>query len=389
MKNHYKIIDYSELGIPSIEVYGDSFHYQDLYELVGRKQFMTIFNLKGGSKSRSQYGESVLGVIYYSFEQTQKLEESFASGIDIDLAVIRIDSPEINLSVQERCDLKYGGVKVSDIESISFLPYKNETESYDTGEKKVPNIIEIEVDCSDIDPDILYQNYVASKINSNVELILYEKEKFIGITLGINNGRIDSRILNHLGFSEDSIKTNLNIWYHLYKVKERRGTLSDKEKESFSEIQGILTIEKFYRLVKEINASGVNAKELAEITDILKKIVDSVTLFTPDILLHGDRQVYWDIDSYIHIVMRHIKDYQIGNFKEKTSFPYRAADLKTLIEKVIQRIEDEIKLYLSESQNKDFTRHGSMGIVFNEDHYNLRIDPGGRLIQFHAVGEKV
>jgi hypothetical protein len=389
MKNHYKIIDYSELGIPSIEVHGDSFHYQDLYELVGRKQFMTIFNLKGGSKSRSQYGESVLGVIYYSFEQTQKLEESFASGIDIDLAVIRIDSPEINLSVQERCDLKYGGVKVSDIEAISFLRYKNETELYDTGEKKVPNIIEIEVDCSDIDPDILYQNYVASKINSNVELILYEKEKFIGIKLGINNGRIDSRILKHLGFSEDSIKTNLNIWYHLYKVKERRGTLSDKEKESFSEIQGILTIQKICKLVKEINASGVNAKELAESTDILKKIVGSVKLFTPDILLHGDRQVYWDIDSYIHIVMRHIKDYQIGSFKEKTSFPYRAKDLQTLIEKVIQRVEDEIKLYLSESQNKEFTRHGSMGIVFNEDHYNLRIDPGGRLIQFHAVGEKV
>ncbi|MDD2915323.1 MAG: hypothetical protein PHP70_08400 [Gallionella sp.] len=75
MKNKYTINDYTELGIPSIEVHGECFHYRDLYELVGRNQFMTTFNLKEGSSSQSQYGREVLGVAYYSFSQTQELEE--------------------------------------------------------------------------------------------------------------------------------------------------------------------------------------------------------------------------------------------------------------------------------------------------------------------------
>ena len=43
MRNQYKIIDYSDLGLPSVEAYGESFHYQDLYEMVGKSQFMTTF----------------------------------------------------------------------------------------------------------------------------------------------------------------------------------------------------------------------------------------------------------------------------------------------------------------------------------------------------------
>lgn len=389
MKNKYTINDYTGLGIPSIEVQGGCFHYQDLYELVGRNQFMTTFNLKEGSPSQTQYGKNVLGVVYYSFKQPQELEESFSTGVEIDLAKIRIDSPDIKLSQTQRHGLKYRGIEVVDIASISFLPYKNEIKRFETGEKKVPNIIELKVDCSGIDPDILYQNYVASKINNEVELILFEKEKFIGITLGINNGHIDSRVLDHLGFNIDSVKENLNIWYHLYKVKERRGTLSNREETSFSEINSILTTDIFLKLLTEIKNSGVYAeKPTDEFADTFKKIVDQVTSFTPDILMHGKKQIYWDIDSYLHIVMRHVKDYQVGNFREKTPFSYKAEDLKTLIEKVIQRVEDEIQKHFSDNPNSEFTRHGNWAVEFNGDHYHLKIDTKGRLVQFHSVNDK-
>ena len=32
----YKFIDYTVIGMPTIEVYGENFHYQNLYELVGK-----------------------------------------------------------------------------------------------------------------------------------------------------------------------------------------------------------------------------------------------------------------------------------------------------------------------------------------------------------------
>jgi len=104
--------------------------------------------------------------------------------------------------------------------------------------------------------------------------------------------------------------------------------------------------------------------------------------------MHGKKQIYWDVDSYLHIVMRHVKDYQVGNFKKKTPFSYKVGDLKTLIEKVIQRVEDEIRIHFSNNPDSEFSRHGNWAVEFNGDHYNLKIDTKGRLVQFHSVGDR-
>jgi len=386
MKNEYKVIDYTDLGLPSIEVYGDQFHYQDLYELVGKNQFMVTFNLRKGSESFNEYGGSILGVIYYDRKSLDALEESNVSEREVAITKIRVDSPHIELTEEKRGDLKYSGINVDDIESISFLPYKRETEAYETGEKKIPDIIEIEVDSSGVDVDVINQNYLVSKHNSGTTLIQYEKEQLIGITLAFNNGRIDSRILNEFGFTEDDLKANLNIWMSLYKVKERRNQLIDVDKKNYGEIRNILSLEKFTKVLKELGAAEMPRSWSDSESLILKKIFKSVEEFSPSILMHGEKQVYWDLDSYIHIALRHLKDHQLGSFSLKTPFPYRSNDLKSLIEKVLSRIEEEIRQYLISSPESDFTRHGKMAVFYNGDHYNLRINPEGRLTQFHMVG---
>lgn len=385
MRNHYRIVDYSELGLPCIEVYGDQFHYQDLYEIVGCNHYMTTFHLKVDSESYEEFGPTVLGVIYYDYKGLKALESSLVNGTEIAKTKIRIDSADRDHSLQQEGDLKYRGLKVADIEHISFLPYKKEAEIHEDGEKKVPDIIEIKVDCSGMDVDILNQNYLTSKINSGTKLIQYEKEQFIGITLALNDGRIDSRILNHLGFDEHELKDNLYIWNQLYQVKERRGKLSELDEKNYREVKSFLSSNKILKVVKELALSGINSCEGESKKIILREIFESIEAFSPSILLHGENQVYWDVDSYIHITLRHVKDYQVGSYKDKTPFPYKAGDLESLIEKVLQRVEDELKQHLSQESGNDFTRHGKMAIFYNGDHYHLCINAEGRLTQFHVV----
>ncbi|MCK5218007.1 hypothetical protein KAR10_00695 [bacterium] len=385
MRNSYRITDFRDLGLPSIEVAGHQFHYQDLYEMVGQNQFMTTFELKNGSVSYNEYGDSVLGVIFYDRKSIDSLERSVQTGIEIAKQRIRIDSPCRELSVKKKGDLRYRGISVDDIEAISFLPYIREKERYETGEKKVPNIIEVTVDCSKIDADILNQNYLASKHNDGTKLIQYEKEQLIGITLAFNNGRIDSRLLAEFGFTEDDLKTNLNIWMSLYKVKERRNQLTEMDKKNYSEIRGILSLEKFNKLMKKLVSTGISASLKDFDSSTLKNIFSAVETFSPSILMHGKKQVYWDLDSYIHIALRHLKDFQFGHFKLKTPFSYKKEDLKSLIEKVLQKIDIETEDYLGSNPTGDFTRHGKMGVEFNRDHFHLRINKDGRLTQFHTV----
>jgi hypothetical protein len=385
MRNTYKIIDYQNLGLPSIEVFGENFHYQDLYELVGKEQYMTTFQLRKNSESYREYGVSVLGVIYYDRKSIDKLNKSLVDKNEVQEVKIRVDCPSLDMSSTKKCNLKYKGINVADIENISFLPYKRKIEKHETGEKKIPNVIEIEADLSGTDVDILNQNYLVSKNNHGTNLILFEKEQLIGITLAINNGRIDKRILKHFGFNENNLKTNLNIWMSLYKVKERRNQLSDIDNKQYSEIKEIISIEKFAMVTKEILNAGLMESISEAEKDILRKIFKSVEDFSPSILLHGKNQVYWDLESYLHIALRHLKNYQLGNFQNKTPFPYRADDLESLIEKVLRQVEDEIEQYFLEKPTNDFTRHGKMAIFFNGDHYHLRINREGKLKQFHMV----
>ena len=213
----------------------------------------------------------------------------------------------------------------------------------------------------------------------------YEKEQLVGITLGINNGRIDSRILSTFGFDKEVLKNDINVSYHFYKVKERRNTLDVKYKKTLDDIKNIIETNVIIKLMDELKKSNISIDELKENPALIQGVIELCKTFKPSILLHGKKQVFWNIDSYIHIVARHIKDYQLGDFKDKSQIPYKVDDLKSLIEKVISSIDKEYEEHIQSNPQSNFTRQGKMAVFFNDDHYNLRIAPNGRLVQFYAV----
>ena len=102
MRNTYRIIDYREFGLPSIYVYGDNFHYQDLYKLIGKERYMTTFQLKENSASYINFGISVLGVIHYDKNSLDELENSLVSKNEISKSKIRIDCADRDRTKEEK-----------------------------------------------------------------------------------------------------------------------------------------------------------------------------------------------------------------------------------------------------------------------------------------------
>jgi len=382
MENQYHIKEVYVGGIHFFEVWGD-FTPSDLFDLIGKHQYMCTFVFKDCSQSFGKYGSSVTGLMFYGTEQGEGVDLGGNSNCHNEL--IRIDSPMLDMSQNLREDLKYGGLPVTDINYLCFSPFKLPTEYLESGEKKVPNIITIPYEeDSRVDVDILYQNYIALKNNSKTELTQFEKDKFIGITLAINDRRIDSRLLLHLGYDVETLGAYNNLWYHFYKTKERRKTLSDEDMEIFHDLKIMRQTETIIKLLKEIKKSGVSATENSEMGSVFQLIISSLKDFEPEILLHGKKQIFWDIDSYLHIVMRHVKQLQIGRFKSKTPFPYKFEDLETLIGSILRSIGDEIKRHFEERQGKDFRRNGKMSILFNGDYYCVHIDKDGKLLTLYA-----
>ncbi len=387
MISNYKITDLTKIGFPSVEVEGPSFHMNDLHEMVGRKGYMTSFFFQAKSKAYRDYGPVITGTLFNSFHTVRYLEGIDTPTEQPDLSILRIDSPDQFLSIEQKKVLKYRGVLLSDLLRISYLAYSRPIERHESGEKKIPNVVYIQTDLSKIDESKLLVNYLVSKNNSGYELISFEKEQLVGTLLGLY-GRIDRRVVEHFGFTVKDIQNNVNIGFARIKAKSKRHRLTKEEEKQKEDLDFIRKSNVFIAVATELQKANLPDVVSPSARDVLKSLMDSALKFDPRILLHRKKQIYWDLNSYLHITMRHIKEFQMGNFASKTPLPYKPKDLSSLIEKVLESIADEIELHFT-TQGDPFRRRGGMSIFFNGDYFNLTIDSNGRLEQFHSVGKKV
>ena len=358
MSSQYRITSLLNFGLPGVEVDGDKFNAKDIYEFIGREQYSSTFVFKAASPTFTEYGQNITGFTYYD-PKTKALLESSRSPSELEsISQLKIDRILEKLNGTQKHKLKYIGVSISDIESISFLRYSQKSEFHPTGEKKIPNVVEISVDLSGIDHDALLINYLTSKHNREVELIDFEREQLVGLLLAKDNFNIDTRVLNALGFSVEQANENQAIWYHAYKSFERQGRMTTERAEKFGEMKLIECLKRLNALASEVKKS--DAFDLADINnnEQLRKVCEQAIKFKPSILMHGKQQIYWDLHSYLHIALRHIKDFQLGRFEEKTPFVYKADDISDLIEKVLKCVEDDLRTSLA--NRKAFKRHGSM-----------------------------
>ncbi|UCU92546.1 hypothetical protein [Hydrogenophaga taeniospiralis] len=386
MSNEYRVTSLMNFGLPGVEVTGNAFNAKDIYDLIGKEQYSSTFSFKVDSPAFKEYGENLTGFACYD-PKTKALLGSGHSPNEMEvIQQLKIDVMLGELSAAQKHKLRYKGVSISDIESISFLQHKQKMEFHPMGEKKIPNVVEIKADLGDFDHDTLLINYLTSKHNRGVELIGFEREQLVGLLLARDDFNIDTLVLNALGFSAEQVKGSHAIWHHAYKSLDRHGRITQERTESFREMQLLDSLTRLNALASELKISGALDLTGIDQSEQLKKICEQVIKFNPSILMHGLRQVYWDLQSYIHIALRHVKDYQLGLFKGKTPFLYKSNDISSLIQKVLGCIEEDLQIYLAEYPARNFKRHGSMAIEFNGDYYNISIEPSGRLEQFHMIG---
>lgn len=380
----YELRTYQLGGLTLLEASGSPFSSADLWELTGEKSRVATFTFAAGSTPWATYGREMVGVILYPRQE----REGAPAALSPDR--IRIEVAMRGVSPEATRALKYDGIALADIELVQFVPFDRAVEFHETGDKKIPNVIEIPYEHDPrVNVDRLTQSYLVIKNNAGTELAPFEKEKIVGITLGLNDGHIDSRILKHFGFDEDSVKESMEVWFHFLSTKQRQGNaLSEREREILADATGGRRMAALAVIAKELLRSRLKTVD-PEVAPVLERVMRSGIEFDPSTLLtRGKHQVYWDLESYAHIALRHVKGLQVGQFTDRTVFPYRAEDLKALIEKVLGCVEDEIAHHFETYPGRPFYLAGARCVYFNDDYYALRIDPSGRLVNFHRCAPR-
>lgn len=365
---------------PLVEASG-AFTAADLWELVGERSRVSTFTLAAGSESRTVFGTTVVGVVLYHPDERTGAPATLGA----DRLRLQATMRDFPRELERR--LQHPGLPLADITCVQFVPIDRPIEHHAEGDKKIPNVIEIPYEHDPtLNVNSLIYGYLVSKSNDGVELAPFEKAQLVGIILAQRDGKIDSRILDHFAVSIDDARNSPEIWYYRLTAKERQGkALTPHEKTHLDDLREIRRMQAVTTVLTEVKKRHLELVDASIAGPILTKVLESAIAFKPDILLHGKGQVYWDVATYAHIALGHVKGLQLG---PGTTFPYRADDLKMLIEKVLGCVDVTIQEHFAAAPGKRFFLAGKRSIYFNGDYYSFHIEGNGRLVNFHSLSDR-
>jgi hypothetical protein len=356
-----------------------------LYRNIGKYDSVFTIIFKSESELRKILGQHITATLCYSKDEREKFEKRDDAFIDKNsngIIKINIVMPELN--VNQKIKYTLDGINCSEIDRILYSPIPYESESSESSIKEVPNIIKIPYESKNkFDYENLFLGLYSRLINSDEILLYDEKVEYVGIDTAFHNGKTSSELLKKLNLTQQEIQKNSIFWISYYSTKEKISLLTLEEKKDYQNHKDIIWYKKLKTFFNEIIKSGKIAddKFFSEKSDLILKEINK---FKTSRFGFGNPLIYWDLESYLHIILRHIRETKIGSANQhKTEIPYRLDDLKTLIQKLLDLINEELEEHFKTNLNIKFYRSGKRAIYFNKDYYSIDIDVDGKIISFY------
>ena len=152
----------------------------------------------------------------------------------------------------------------------------------------------------------------------------------------------------------------------------------------------------FHSLNKLTVISFILDKYLQDAGSILKKLVkenvDQAAELFVKVMEFKERRltvmskhpIYVDLDSYLHIYIRHVEEFQVTeHFEDKDNFQWNEEDIFSVMGHVIKDVEKEYEDFREKNPNKRYSRYGDYSMYFEGDYYTFHIETNGRVSTFH------
>ena len=260
------------------------------------------------------------------------------------------------------------GLLTSDIIEILQFSHIEENKFAKTEKRELPEPMIIKSPFTNDDEEDLMIWLNNQRLKSNYKLIPEEINKHNAVIF--RKYEKDIRNSENLHDFVDSktgeIKPELKFYY--LQSKFIHDELSETELEEFKTVINQRAQEKVKILGNELKKStehwseiGINYQKGVTILTHL------ITNFETHRISNVKFPIWWDLEKFLHIFMRHVDETQIGErFEIKTVFQYKLNDIKDLIKIVLQRTEKEIDEHFEKNPEKDFFRIG----IVSKNQYN-------------------
>lgn len=363
-----------------------NFSYEELYSIYGQYDTFVTLDFHQGSEAYNKFGQSLKGTLKYTLEQREELERSLKLKHVPRSSKRILFSPFIlhNLSEEQKKSLDKDGILNDDISSVSSVNRLRKKVYSEKGKKEIPNQIKLDVNISEKESYMMMFGLYKTKLKDGCELTNIEKNDFYALKLYFDPKNITTEESQYI-IDNETNKQKFSIREKYLKIKFSYVGLTEEENKEIHDIWNIQFKEKEAILKKEIQRSGNNWNSLSLEQQV--KLLDIACNFEDEVLLSWSKSIWWDSERFLHIMIRHVSDFQNGKYKEKTAFQYEFPNIRELIKSVILSVEKEIEEEFNVNPNKNFNRQGKRAVYFNGNYYKVEIEPLGRLLTFHPYND--
>ena len=359
---------------------------EEIYALVGKEDKTAGLTLKYGSEAHNTYGQFVTVVFLYSQKEREHLdqiinEKPWKNHGYVKARYLGLDLLEDNVTI-----LNEKGINSKDITEILYFQAASKN-TFHSHQKREIDKIEVPVQQlqKGRDLDWMY-GFKKKQVLQGIGLSPKEKAFFLAGRLYYELEEITVAELEEI-HQEDG-KLDVKVEWELLKIKHQREEITDEEKKRLAELYGLKKKEASEILDKYLQEAGSSLKKLIrENLDQAAELFEKVIQFKERRLtVLSKNPIYLDLDSYLHIYMRHVEEFKVSpNFENKSNFQWNEGDVFLVIGSVVEGVENEYDDFRINNPDKRYSRYGNQSMYYQGDYYTFHIEIDGRISTFHKT----
>lgn len=358
---------------------------EKIYRLVGQLDQVATLTFRDDSDAFQTYGDLLTVVFTYDQVERETMDKLILNDQSNTHGRIKAKYLGIDLPDDKIKQLLEDGINSEDIIDVFHFHFHPKTNTFHSTEKRVLNkhIIEMEPlpKGGDLGWMFGFQDRLVRQgigLSPN-ERNFYLAGKFYFETQDLKEQE-KNEIFDESGLMKDSIELEFLT------IKGMREEINEEELKKLNALIEIKESNRINTLDSYLGQAGSSLKKLSEKNpEQAKRLINKVMRFNDSRLnVIGKHPIYMDIDSYLHIYMRHVEEYKVNkHFENKDNFQWDEEDVFLVMKNVIQEIEDDYQKYREEKPNLRFSRYDKQSIYFQGDYYTLHVDTTGRISTFH------
>ncbi len=360
---------------------------EDIYKFAGQFEKFVIFHFYRTSEAFKKFGEHAYGHLIYKKNERNELE-AVIKNEKYHRTDRKIYIEGVSKKTEINSLLKFEGFLASDVFEVQTSDALSGEKQYKKeGKKEIPNTLKVKFDMNGFDLEKSEIYIALNKINDGYTLLHHEYVDLFSNLFVIEPETVTQQMSETYLLATNKKDFIPDAEYKILSAKYRRSMADDDEVIRLNILVNERGLKRFEVIKKELGLSNNQFEIFRKAYPEKFKELKGVTLMFETETLSNYKTtnpVYWDFERFIHIYLRHYKEFFIEQSTARgTHFQYSYEDIKRLVCLIIKNLNEEIELALS--SGKGYSKYDDQGYYFNGNFYAIRIDKTGRLMQFHPL----